>query len=77
MQTTDWRHVVQCDRCPKRIVRFTETGEGEGVLPSGWAELTLRVWPTEAIRGNEELFADLCPKCVKQIGIVFNDGTKG
>ena len=61
---------VTCDQC-RRIARMKDdTGDVEGKIPQGWVELTARSHTGE--KGNENLFADLCPKCYKKLPFQFH-----
>ncbi len=72
--TTDQRHRTICDRCGKKKTTYSD-GEGEGKVPDGWAELTIKLWENgapDSLTGNEEHFAEICPKCQKDCGIQFH-----
>ncbi|KKL95991.1 hypothetical protein LCGC14_1848910 [marine sediment metagenome] len=61
-----------CDQCKQMVVLKDEEGSVEGQLPTGWMELAARHLATNLPRGNEALFADLCPECYNKLPFSFH-----
>ena len=68
-----YRQITVCDWCGRKHIAEDEDGEVEGKLPKGWVELTKN--EDSSMRGSEELFADICPKCVPKVPFKFHDNT--
>lgn len=76
---TDYRHIAKCDKCGHREIWYSDEGEDEGVLPNGWAQLTMRIWDDQkpdSTSGNDRLFADLCHACIPRLGFGFHDSSE-
>ena len=73
MEKLDERQILTCDRCGKKVTRYGQDLEGSN--PEGWGEFTCNIWKDglpASTRGNEERFAEVCPKCIKEMRINFH-----
>ena len=72
----EYHHKFTCDRCGKKKLVVSRTKDETDFLPGGWYEVACTSWEDreEGVkRGDDRRFAELCPTCIKECGIVFKE----